>query len=96
MICKRGDKMYTAKVSNDIIIDEKNGEVKLNDLKIYVDGYSEPSLIEKAKNDYNSEKKMTTQRPYKSSDWPKGTWYDMYCNMCRNLQKWKKRVYKKD
>jgi len=88
--------MYTAKVSNDIIIDEKNGEVKLNDLKIYVDEYSEPSLLKKVKNDYNSEKDLTTQRPCASNDWPKGTWYSMYCNMCRNLQKWKKRVYKKD
>lgn len=88
--------MYTAKISNDIIIDEKNGEVKLNDLKIDVNGYSEPSLLKKVKNDYNSEKKMTTQRSYKSSDWPKETWYSMYCNMCRNLLKWKKRIYKKD
>jgi hypothetical protein len=88
--------MYTAKVSNDIIINEKDGEVKLNDLKIYVDGYSEPSLIEKTKNDYNSDKEMTIQRSYESSNWPKETWYGIYCNMCRNLQKWKKRIYKKD
>ena len=88
--------MYTAKVSNDIIIDEKNGNVKINDLKIFADGYSEPSLIEKAKNDYNSDREVMTKSSYKSSDWPKGTWYSLYLNMCRNLLKWKKRVYKKD
>jgi len=88
--------MYTAKVSSDIIINEKNGEVKLNELKIDVDGYSEPRLLEKIKNDYNSDKEMTTQSSYKSSGWPKETWYNMYLKMCRNLLKWKKRVYKKD
>ena len=88
--------MHTTKVSNDIIIDEKNGEVKINDLKISVNGYSEPSLIEKTRNDYNSDREVMTKDSYKPSGWPKGTWYSLYLNMCRNLLKWKKRVYKKD
>jgi hypothetical protein len=88
--------MYTTKISNSIEINKKDGEVKLNELKIDVNGYSEPRLLENAKNDYGSDKGLT-RTSYNSNDWPKGVWYDLYCNMCRNLLKWKrKRIYKKD
>lgn len=89
--------MYSAKISNSIEINKKDGEVKLNDLKIDVNGYSEPRLLENVKGDYNSDKDLTRPYPYNSNDWPKGIWYDLYCNMCRNLLKWKRnRNYKKD
>ncbi|MEM7816919.1 MAG: hypothetical protein QXZ20_03330 [Candidatus Aenigmatarchaeota archaeon] len=86
--------MYKARVSNDIIIDKKEGKVRLSDFKINVDGYTEPKLLEKAKESYNNDKELKVF--YKSTNWPKGTWYKLYSDMYRNLLKWKKRVYKKD
>ena len=89
MICREGDRMYSAKVSNSMIIDKK-GKIKLNDFKIRVDGFSEPSLLERAKKEYNAGKDLT-RVPYKSKDWPEGTWHDLYWDMRENFLRWRKR-----
>lgn len=93
MICKGGDSMYSSKISNSMTIDKKTGEVKLNDVEVRVDGFKEPRLLEKAKENYNADKGLPEIGKY-NSKWPEGTWYDMYLKMMKNLLKWKrKKVY---
>jgi hypothetical protein len=83
--------MYSAKVSNSLSINNKTGETKLNEFKVKVDGFTEPSLLEKAKESYNAGKDI--EKPTYAEEWPEGTWYEMYLKMCKNLLNWKKKKY---
>ena len=80
---------YSAKISNSMTI--KKDEVILNDFKVKVDNFSDNKLLEKAKESYNSGKKI--KMPQYSGDWPKGTWYELYYDMLKRLLRWKKRAY---
>lgn len=84
---------YSSKVSSSMTIDNKTGEVRLNDFGVKVDGFSEPRLLSKARENYNADKSLT-KPTYPGLDWPKGTWYDLYWDMWKNLLNWKKkRIY---
>jgi hypothetical protein len=92
MTCRRGDNMYSSKISNSMTINNKTGETKLNEVSVKVDGFSEPELLEKAKEDYNNDKSL--KKPKYAKDWPEGTWYDLYYDMFRKLLKRRKMAYK--
>jgi hypothetical protein len=86
---------YSAKVSNSMTVNNKTGETKLNDIKVKVDGFSDPSLLEKAKKDYNTDKELKKSKPkyLELRDWPEETWHDIYYDMLRRLLKRRKRAY---
>ncbi|MFH0798173.1 MAG: hypothetical protein V1906_02055 [Candidatus Woesearchaeota archaeon] len=81
--------MYSAKVSRDMVVD-KNGYATLGDMKISVDGYTNPKMLRKAKDCYNSGKKMPEPPGYEK--WPKGTWQEMYYSLMAGTLKWKRRM----
>jgi hypothetical protein len=83
--------MYSSKVSSSMTIDNKTGEVKLNDFEVKVDGYSDKGLTRKAMDSYNSSKDLP-QSKY-DQKWPEGTWYDLYLKMWKNFLRWKRRAY---
>jgi hypothetical protein len=84
--------MYSSKVKSSMTINNKTGEVSLNDFGVDVNGFSNPSLLSKARENYNLNKDLP--KSYCPEGWPEGTWYDLYWDMWRNFLKWKKkRVY---
>lgn len=84
--------MYSAKVSNSISINKKTGEVKISEFKVDVDGFSEPKLLEKARENYNENKDLP--KSSYPSRWPEGTWHEIYRDMWKNFLKWRRRSYK--
>jgi len=85
--------MYQSKISSTIVIDKEKGNVKLKGFDVKVDGYKNRKKLRKAKEAYNSDKKI--EREYKSDDWPKGIWYYLSEEYFKKLEKWKKRINKK-
>jgi hypothetical protein len=84
--------MYSAKISSGMTINRKTGEVKVNEFKVSVDGFSEPKLLEKAKESYNSNKNLPKfSYPTK---WPEGNWCELYRDMWENFLRWRRRKYK--
>lgn len=83
---------YSSKISSDMTIDKKSGEVKLNGMRINVDGYTEPKTIEKGVADHNSGKESYAPKESAAnySSWPKGTWHELYSKMMGNMASWKK------
>jgi hypothetical protein len=84
--------MYSSKISSDMTINKKTGEVKINEFKVSVDGFSKPKLLEKAKESYNASKDLPSTSY--ASKWPEETWHEIYWSMWKNFLKWKKkRIY---
>jgi len=86
--------MYSSKVSNSMIIDNKTGETRLNDIEVKVDGFSDPELLEKTKQDYNADKESKEKYKVKK-EWPEEDWYEIYENMMRRFSRWRKISYTK-
>jgi len=80
--------MYSSRISSSMTINRKTGEVKINEFKVNVDGFSEPRLLEKAKENYNSNK-VLSDTSY-TSKWPEETWHEIYRNMWKKFLKWKR------
>jgi hypothetical protein len=85
--------MYSSKISSSMTIDNKTGETRLNDIDVKVDGFSDPELLEKTKQDYNNDKE--SKEKYHAKEWPEEDWYEIYENMMRKLLKWRKISYTK-
>jgi hypothetical protein len=81
--------VYSAKVSRDMTIDKK-GYATLGEMRISVDGYSDPKMLGRTQSCYNSGKKMP-EPPGCLEKWPKGAWLDMYYSLMANTLKWKRK-----
>lgn len=86
--------MYSAKVSNSMTIDNRTGEAKLNDIDVNVDGFSDTTLLEKARENYNSGEEIK-ERYHAKKDWPDVMWDELYYDMFKKMLKWRKRNYTK-
>ena len=85
MTCKKVDRMYKSTIKSKQIINNKTGDVKLEEFDVNVDGYKNRKKLREAKESYNSDKKIKTE--YKRDEWPKGIWYYLfgeYYNRLRN------------
>ncbi len=81
--------MYSSRVSSSMSVNRKTGEVKIDEFNVKVNGFSEPKLLEKAKESYNANKEL--EKSYSKSGWPEEDWHEIYWNMWKNFLKWKKR-----
>jgi hypothetical protein len=70
-------------------VNRKTGEVKIDEFNVKVDGFSEPKLLEKAKESYNANKEL--KKSYSNPGWPEEDWHEIYWSMWKNFLKWKKR-----
>jgi len=85
--------MYQSKVESKIIINHRTGEVKLEEFKVGVDGYSNTRLLNEAKENYNTDKEWTKPYPY-FPDWPEGIWHSIFHDFLEKLRNWRQRKYK--
>jgi len=86
--------VYQSKVESKIIINHQTGEVKLEEFKVGVGGYSNTSLLNEAKESYNSDIVSPGDYDIVDKDWPEGVWHRIYHDMLEKLKNWRNRKYK--
>lgn len=79
--------MYQSKISSKMTIDNKTGDVKLEEFEVNVDGFKNRKKLRKAKDAYNSDKEI--KKEYERDDWPKGMWYYLFEEYFDRLKAWK-------
>lgn len=88
--------MYKSTIKSKQIINNKTGDVKLEEFDVNVNGYKNSKKLREAKESYNSDKKIKTEY---NRDWPRGIWYYLfgeYYNMLKDFKKLKNKVKNKN
>jgi len=83
---------YSVSVGSKMYIDEKNGNVRLEKLKVDSDGYRNQSLLEEGKEMFNEGKSFVERyTEIESGNWRIPLWFYLYYGMLRRLQRWRRR-----